>query len=374
MPDFHIHKQPPKYEPHNIAPKNVNVRSANTNSASAIQNTSTYTQIVSNAASQATSNQTAATQTSQNAAQISQNGFQNVQTSQLQNLANVVQNNLSQPASQNSGQMTSAQNIILTASNNITQNNLMDNESIQKYIQSMLNLPASIDKFIEQATNSKTNSNSYQFLKLFVENMIDTKLLAELLNQNSKEATQKLLNIIANSLKSGSSDVAQLKNILTVLNSIHLSTTTSSNSLRELLLLYIPLNFQIFTKTPEIKGFDEQSTGSLDDNALSIMFETYNFSNIMATVREQDNTLLLELFANENFIFDKFENVVKILAKESNIKVLIERKIIPQKETTQSNEQNFKVISNEYVSTNVLLFSHIIVRTIFKLDFDMSST
>ena len=94
----------------------------------------------------------------------------------------------------------------------------------------------------------------------------------------------------------------------------------------------------------------------------------------MVTLDEEEESLFLTIYAGSDFIFDKFEKIIQTLSRESNIKVFIEKNIISKKNSEKDiKEQNFKVISNEFVSTNALLISHIVVRTIFKLDFDINS-
>ena len=73
----------------------------------------------------------------------------------------------------------------------------MDSDTVKKYLISMLEMPETIEEFIESSKAGKNFSKKYEFLRLFVENMLNTRALAQILNQNSKEAIQKLLNTIS---------------------------------------------------------------------------------------------------------------------------------------------------------------------------------
>ena len=121
----------------------------------------------------------------------------------------------------------------------------MDNETVLKYLQNLLKLPNSIDKFINNLNNKNLDS---KITSILVENLINTKALGEFLNQNSTQAISKLMQTISESLKSGINDIGQLKEMLSILGSIQNSTNLSSNAIKELLLLYIPLNQPVFNE------------------------------------------------------------------------------------------------------------------------------
>ncbi len=245
----------------------------------------------------------------------------------------------------------------------------MDNETVVKYLQNLLKLPNSIDKFIKELDAKNLNPKA---LNLLVENMVNLKALGELLNQNSKEAVQKLLETIAAQSKTPGGDLTQLKEILTVLNAIQASSTNlSSNSLKELLLLYIPVNFQAFKEDVEFKGIEDDEKEKAQNSVLSILLETINFSNILCILNENENSLYIEISANENFTFDRFKKIIEVLSKEANLKTYVEFKP-SKKEIIKNAKQNFKVISGGFIPTNILILSHIIVKTIFKIDNDFT--
>ena len=245
----------------------------------------------------------------------------------------------------------------------------MNNESVQKYLQSLLNMPESIDKFLKAANIKNGDSEGYQFLKIFLQNMLSNKELSQILNQNSNNAIQKLLNTITQSLRSGS-DATQLKEILSVLNVIHTSATVNSNTLRELFLLYIPISYQVYKEDSNFDKITEDNEEGIKESALSILFETYNFSNILVLLSEDKGIITSEIRVGENFPYDKFKNMVTSLAKENSI--IIASDFLKIKDMgIKGQKQNFKIISNDFVPITILNASNIIIKTIFKLDKDL---
>ena len=58
----------------------------------------------------------------------------------------------------------------------------MDNETILKYLQNLMKLPNSIDKFVNQLNSKNIDP---KITSILIQNMISTKALGEFLNQNS---------------------------------------------------------------------------------------------------------------------------------------------------------------------------------------------
>ena len=293
--------------------------------------------------------------------------------------------NVNQSTSQNTTQSHTSLNNSQTQNAQNTQNNnsvfvynletaKMDQQVVQKYLQNLLNMPKTLEELVQNtqnntSQNTKIDAKTYQFLKIFVQNLINTETLAEIMNQNSKDAIQKLLNTMSVMLKSGSKNSSQLKEMLSVLNAIQASTSSqSSGVLKDLLLLYIPVNSQMYFEKDNF-SIDETQEMAINQNALSILFETLNFSNILATINEDSNNLFLAIFAKSDFAFSRFKNIISTVAKEKNINVVIDFKNLNQNNKKEEKPtQNFKIIANKLISSNALLLSQIIVKTIFSMD------
>ena len=244
----------------------------------------------------------------------------------------------------------------------------MTNEQVLKYLLNLLEMPSSIDKFISNLNNAK---NQDKIAKLLNENLLNIKALNDFLNQNSTNAINKLLNIISTTLKQGNEDISQLKEMLTILNSIQQSSLINANTLKEFLLLYIPLNIPIFNKQDEIKNQDEQETKIIKSSILSIMLETINFSNILCSINSNDNQIFLDIYSNNFFPFEKFNKIMVLLTQNGNINVSCDFKILKTIEKENST-QNFKVNSTGNIPLNVLLLAQMTIKAIFKLDNDFS--
>ena len=242
----------------------------------------------------------------------------------------------------------------------------MDNETILKYLQNLLKLPNSIEKFVNQLSSKNIDA---KLASVLVENMISIKALNEFLNQNSSEAISKLMQTISLTLKSGSSDISQLKDILSILTTIQTTTSLNTNTIKELLLLYIPLNAPVFDKISQSEIQDEEEKEAIKNSKLSILFETINFSNLLITINESENNLFIDFYAPETFPKDDFIRITNALSKEANIVSIVDFKI-KQPSKTKNETQNFKVTSDNFISSNALILSHLIIKTILKIDSD----
>lgn len=239
----------------------------------------------------------------------------------------------------------------------------MDSETVLKYLQNLLNLPNSIEKFVNQLNSKNIDP---KLAKILIENMISAKALSEFLNQNSNLAISKLMQTISESLKSGV-DAVQLKEMLSFLNVLQANSSLTVNAFKEILLLYIPLNIPVFDKDVDIKG--EEIVEDKDEKTLklSILIETIHFSNFLIVINEMDNIFYIEVHSNDLFEKEEFLRIMNVLSKEAFISTEIYFK--NKKDSGIKNEkQNFKVISNGYMSSNMLILSHMIIATILKID------
>lgn len=245
----------------------------------------------------------------------------------------------------------------------------MDNQTVLKYLQNLMNLPNSIDKFVNQLNSKNIDP---KISSILIENMISIKALSQFLNQNSTEAISKLMQTISLTLKSGTNDVSQLKEILSILGLIQNSSSYNTNTLKELLLLYIPLNAPIFDKNIDGKNNNEEEKEAIKNSKLSILFETINFSNLSITINESENNLYIDVFSTLDFPKTEFIRITQALSKEANIVSLIDFKE-KQKTETQNENQNFKILSDGFISPNALLLAHIVIKTILKIDSEFNS-
>lgn len=240
----------------------------------------------------------------------------------------------------------------------------MDNQTALKYLQNLMELPETIEKFAEQLNSKNINP---KLSKILVENMLSVKVLSEFLNQNSTEAISKLMQTISTTLKSGISDVSQLKELLSILGTIQSSSSINTNTIKELLLLYIPLNAPVFDKNIDSKFDNEEEKEAVKNSKLSILFESINFSNLLFCVQESENNLFIDAFVSKNFPKSDFTKTIEILSKEASIVSILDFKD-KQAMNTKCKTQNFKIISDGFISINSLILSHLIIKTIVSLD------
>ncbi len=237
----------------------------------------------------------------------------------------------------------------------------MDSETMLKYLQNLMNLPDSIEKFISQANDK--NSKTFNIL---IENLISLSELNKFLNENSSQAIQKLMQTMTQSLKSGLGDTKQLRDILSILTLLQAKSETNINTLREFLLLYIPLNYPIFEKNGNYNSIEKKHAEEIKKSTLSILFETVNFSNILCTANEYNNIVYIELYANGEFEDEKFFSTMERFSKDANIKISVE--IRKQEEKIKTSYQNFKIISEGFIPPKILILAHIIIKTVFLID------
>lgn len=251
----------------------------------------------------------------------------------------------------------------------------MDKEALLKYLQNLLNLPNSIDKFIDELKNNPKNAKL--LAQIINENLVNVKALNQFLNENSTSAIQKLYEAISFVLKTGSKDITQLKEALSILTMIQNNTNLNPNSIKEFLLLYLPLNISVQDFKND-NGFNdsEDSKKENSDFNISIMLQTVNFSNLLCRVVENKNQLFVDISTNNLFPFERFSKIILEASKELNLNSSIEKQNLTNKDNIKDNttdkKQSFSAATNGSLPVNVLILSHLIIKTVFKLDNDFS--
>lgn len=250
----------------------------------------------------------------------------------------------------------------------------MSNEMVLRYLQSLLEMPETIEKFIEQMSENKANSNIFgENTRVIIDGMLDVAQLAKYLNENSKAALQKLLAVISYNLKTPTADNSQLKEILNALVNIsqNLNTSNNYNAIKEFLLLYLPIELQNFERSQNNPVLGEDSEEVRKNSNFLILFETINFSSFTVSIQEIDSVIYINPAFDKTFPFEKFKSIIDKAAKNLRIRTTIELKIKREnEEKTNFKTGNFKIISSGKVPVNVVLTAHLLIETIFKIDKD----
>ncbi len=234
----------------------------------------------------------------------------------------------------------------------------MNSEVLLKYLRNVMKMPENINKLLLTLESP--------IIKALIGKNVDTKVLTEILNNNASDAIERVLKAIAESLKSGVKDVNQLKDVLGILNAIQ--NSASANVVKELLLLYIPVNPPIFDKNIEFKPESKEEDYAIQNSDFSLIFETVNFSNVLCCINSFENTIYLRFFADNSFPFEKIRKAISIFKKEMNYKIEIEENIVKRKKQDKQQTRNFNVVSSGFVPCDVLITAHLVVKTVFKID------
>lgn len=243
------------------------------------------------------------------------------------------------------------------------ENILMEKETILKYLQNLMKLPNSVEKFVEELNQNKNNP---KYLEILSQNLINVKALNDFLNLNSKEAIQKLLQTLSELSKTSQEGSKQLGEIFSLLNALQQNTSNNQTSIKEFLLLYIPLNIQEYDKSVSFTGF-LGAEENIQNNDLTLMIETLNFSNILCALNSKGEQVLVNFYCNSEFPYLKYEKIIQTISKELNLRADFDFK--PVKTNNIKNEkQNFIAQSNGSIQTNSLILAHVIIKTIFKID------
>lgn len=247
-------------------------------------------------------------------------------------------------------------------------------EQQANYVKDLLNLPRDFQTLIDQIQGNNQDLQSLKELSKLLQNgKISLSGLSLLISNNSKEAAQKLMNTIMAVSKMGSSDLSQLKHLMGMFTSasVNIESTQMVKNLIMLYLPWLPLSVRNDLKLDFEIGINEKnSDGGEGLETITIMIQTANFGNILATLESSfDNDINISISAGEDFpekkVMEKFQNE----NKTNNIKAKIDvQKTTSISKNLKKEEQNFKITTSDFVSPKLLLAAHSLIKIIIELD------
>lgn len=244
-------------------------------------------------------------------------------------------------------------------------------ESLEKalYAKELMNLPKDMQDFLKMMQKNLDNPAELQVL---LKNNINMDQLAILLQQNGKEAVNKLIMAMANASKQGITDLSQIKETMKLINA-SVSTAGQNNpnqTLKSLMMLYLPwlpvppdVDFEL-----EI-GSDEEKSGD-SESSITIMISTKKYGNVKATLvltAGKSLTILINC-SNE---FPKEELLKRLKAESTSHSVqsdiLFEQKATKQNENI-TRQAKINMSNTSEVSPFLLLMAHSVIRHTIELD------
>lgn len=236
------------------------------------------------------------------------------------------------------------------------------------YVKDLMNLP----KDLSQLLNSiqKNVAQAEEMPAMF--SKININQIALLLQQNGKEAVNKLIMTMANASKQGITDFSQIKDAIKLINA-SVSTAGQNNpaqTLKSLMLLYLP-----WLPLQESVGFDleiETAQGKSDDSEsyITIMISTKNYGNIKVTLfLVGGNSVNILVNCSDNFPKDELLKRLKVESKNHSIQssVVFEQKTIKQDENA-ARQAKINLSNAKDVNPFLLLMAQAVIRHTIEID------
>lgn len=241
------------------------------------------------------------------------------------------------------------------------------------YVKDLMALPKNLSELLQtiqkQVLRNSTGANGSGLLNLG----LDLNQIALLLQQNGKEAVNKLIMTMANASKQGITDLSELKNMIKLINaSVATAGENSTQTLKTLMLLYLP-----WIPLQEGVGFDleiETSEGASaeDECTLTILISTKNFGNIKATLI-LDEGISISILINCSEKFPKEELLKRLNAENKThsiqTNIAFEQSKLNQPDSEESKLQaKVSLSNNSNVNPFLLLTAQALIRITIEID------
>ena len=255
-------------------------------------------------------------------------------------------------------------NILLTQMQ-LKQLNAMERSALLK---ELFNFPNDIQEFLKMVlTEGKTQISQKELALLMTQNLDISKLVV-ILQENGKEAVEKLAKMIAILNQSGIYNTQQLKELSTIINaSIAVSETNPSQVLKNIMLMYLPW-LPLTENTGFNIGFEEGSEkrNKESDDTITILITTKNFGVVKIFLFKDGQDLNIEVTCADSFPKEDLKAAIGMDAAVKNAKIAyVARKAA---ETEESKETKISFSGTSKISPQMLLVTHTLVKLVLEID------
>lgn len=234
-----------------------------------------------------------------------------------------------------------AQKSVIVAQGVLIQNqsvhfNTINTMDLSKLLKGLLNLPEDIEKLLSELVYKKGSSKNLESLLNQPNLKINTDLIRQMLEDNSKESLNKLLKLFQQA-PGGTQNTEQIKEILTLLSQmIPKKEASAQEVLTNLVLLYLPWLPLSEKQDIEIrfeKRKNQQEEEESEQTAFVIYITTINLGRFRISILiSQDNSVKIEI-----------ENIETSKEKDNEFKKEFLEKILQSiRENTRKDKINAK--------------------------------
>lgn len=240
------------------------------------------------------------------------------------------------------------------------------------YAKDLMNLPKTLTQLFEALQGQMTRAVALpKDASLLLANL-NLDELALLLQQNGKEALNKLIMTMSSASKQGITDLSEIKDMMKLINAC-VSTAGEKNTqtIKSLILLYLPwlplpdgVSFEL-----EVESYEEGKSGE-SESSLTILISTKNYGNLKITlVLVGGNSV--SIFINCSDAFPKDE-LLKRIKEESNAhsmqtKVAFEQVAMKRDENAQLSAK-INMENTSQINPFLLLMAHALINHTIDLD------
>lgn len=237
------------------------------------------------------------------------------------------------------------------------------------YVKELMNLPKNMQEMLTYLQKAiKTEAET----PVMLTNNINISQIALLLQQNGKEAANKLIMAMANTSKQGITDLSQMKETLKLINASVSSAgqNNSAQTLKSLMLLYLP-----WIPLPQRNDFEmemgisEEKSGE-SESSLTIMIATKNYGNVKATLFLQaQNSVGVLINCSQEFPKEELLKRIKMEGQSHSIQSSI---VFEQKATKQNENPTLQAKINmsnaNVINPFLLLMAHSVIKHTIEID------
>lgn len=238
-------------------------------------------------------------------------------------------------------------------------------------LKDLMNFPKNFEQLLTQLTTNSTAVNKEAFL-LMLASTIDMSKLSAMLQNNSKEATSNLYQLLAQYNQLGLSlKEEQLSQLTKMIAFVAASSTSDVQTLKTTMLMYLPWLPLTNPEAFELKMSSEAENGGMNDDNISIYIQTENYGNVQADIYKTDKDgIKINLISSETFPLSDFEKLMQDESRKHSININLDlaKKEAFNKEKCDKLKTQVCLNTSPKVNPFLLLISNTVIKNIHIID------
>ena len=238
-------------------------------------------------------------------------------------------------------------------------------------LKDLFDFPRDIKELLESLIKPQMQGAQTKDLNMLLSQQLDMSKLLQMLQENGKQAAEKLAKIISTLNQSGVFKTQELKEMLVLINACIPAADASPQLLmKTLMLMYLPWLPLTDSSKLDINYEDGGKNSSDSENLVTIFIMTKTYGLVRVTLFKEESELNIEVNCSENFPKKEFHEALMAESTGFDLSSSVAFTVRKPSDKDENEEKAASVnfTSSQKVSPHLLIIVHAIIYIVMGFD------